>query len=159
MARRRDRRTKKQLQDRSAEIGPKLVVALDAEQQLVAAVAELERLSVETLAPLKEAVQTANEALYNASLVKTSKGLQPEELGVTVGKGRDKRRIKYQAQRLEIKERVGRTIVKEPMLDAGGNECVDGDGKTLMQAKILRIEFNLLKLEEHEPERVEIALG
>jgi len=155
----RENRSKQQLMARAEKIGPLLRAALEAQENTSAKRAELDELVASEMAPALSAEQEAYRQLYEASLIPTPKGPAPEELVVTIGKGKERRKTRMLPIRKEIKQKDGRTIVRKPLLDEEGNPVLDGDNKPIMQAVVLRVEYGLVVVEETEPDRIEISLG
>lgn len=156
--RKRDHRTKQQLIERANTIGPLLQAALVARETTTTKQAELEQLVADELAPVRAAEQEAYQQLYEASLHQTKKGLEPEELVVTLGKGKDKRKVRMLPTRTEVKKKNGRTVVKEQETDEAGNPLVDGNDEPIMVPVILRVEFGLKVIEEEQQPEIEISL-
>jgi hypothetical protein len=155
---RRENRTKQQLIERAQKVGTLLKAALGSKQAAADKRAELDQLVTEEMGPLREAEQAAYRELYEASLVHRGLHQQPEELVVTLGKGRDRRKVRMLPFRHEIKKKDGRTVVKQQATDGDGNPMVDGNDQPIMVPVILRVEYGLQVIEETEPERIEISL-
>jgi hypothetical protein len=155
----RENRTKKKLIERAETVGPLVQSAIAAKEAVVAKRTELNQFVKDELAPVLAAEQDACEALYEATLVETKFGSQPEELKLTRGKGRDRRKVIMRAVMREIKQKDGRRVLKEQATDKDGNPLVDGNNEPIMVPIILRTEYDLEVIEEREPDRIEINLG
>jgi len=145
--------TKAEKIEKAKKLGALLTAALDASQARADTETEVAKLLEEP----KEAEQMALKALYEESLVPTRKGLEPDDLRVTVGKGRDARKVIYRPWRKEVKKRNGRQIIKEQATDADGNPLVDGDDNPIMKPVILRVEYGLTVIEP-EKDSIEIKI-